>query len=259
MPKSLKGVAVFSFKRLCGEARGAADYLAIARAYHTVIVVGIPVMGPEMRNEAARFVTLIDTLYEHNVKLLATAAAEPEGLYPQGDGSFEFERTVSRLKEMQSADYLAGRPREGLICLPGGAADRMRCRGEIAMLVSTTENVAGYRTTETIGQVFGVVVRSRGLGGNIVAGLRSIIGGEIVEYTSLVEDTRRQAIDRLVMNARLMGADAVVMMRFDSGAIGQTMNEVVAYGTAVKLAPHDAAAPALSCSASAPPGSWAGC
>jgi cell division protein ZapE len=107
VPKSLKGVAVFSFKRLCGEARGAADYLAVAHAYHTVILVGIPVMGPEMRNEAARFVTLVDTLYEHNVKLLATAAAEPEGLYPAGDGRFEFERTISRLKEMQSVDYLA--------------------------------------------------------------------------------------------------------------------------------------------------------
>ena len=103
------------------------------------------------------------------------------------------------------------------------------------MLVTTTENVAGYRTVENMGQVFGVVVRSRGLGGNIVAGLRSIAGGEIKEYTSLVEDTRRHAIDRLVMNAQLMGADAVVMMRFDSGSIGQTMNEVVAYGTAVKL------------------------
>jgi uncharacterized protein YbjQ (UPF0145 family) len=106
------------------------------------------------------------------------------------------------------------------------------------MIVTTTENVAGYRSTEALGQVFGVVVRSRGLGGNIVAGLRSLIGGEIKEYTSLVEDTRRQAIDRLVTNARLMGADAVVMMRFDSGSIGQTMNEVVAYGTAVKLAPQ---------------------
>lgn len=103
------------------------------------------------------------------------------------------------------------------------------------MLVSTTEKVAGYRTVETIGQVFGVVVRSRGLGGNIVAGLRSLVGGEIKEYTALVEDTRRHAIDRLVMNAKLMGADAVVMMRFDSGSIGQTMNEVVAYGTAVRL------------------------
>ena len=107
VPKSLKGVAVFSFKRLCGEPRGAADYLAIARRYHTVIIVGIPVMRPEMRNEAARFVTLIDALYEHKVKLLAAADAEPAGLYPSGDGRFEFQRTVSRLEEMRSAEYLA--------------------------------------------------------------------------------------------------------------------------------------------------------
>ena len=107
VPKSLKGVAVFSFKRLCGEARGAADYLAIAQRFHTVILVGIPVMTKAMRNEAARFVTLIDALYEHRVKLLAAADAEPSGLYPQGDGSFEFARTVSRLEEMRSAEYLA--------------------------------------------------------------------------------------------------------------------------------------------------------
>ena len=107
VPKSLKGVAVFSFKRLCGEPRGAADYLAIARRYHTVIIVGIPVMSRERRNEAARFVTLIDALYEHKVKLLAAADADPEGLYPAGDGSFEFQRTVSRLEEMRSAEYLA--------------------------------------------------------------------------------------------------------------------------------------------------------
>jgi cell division protein ZapE len=107
VPKSLKGVAVFSFKRLCAEARGAPDYLTIARAYHTVILVGIPRMGPENRNEAARFVTLIDALYEHKVKLLAAAAASPEDLYEAGDGRFEFERTISRLNEMQSADYMA--------------------------------------------------------------------------------------------------------------------------------------------------------
>ena len=106
VPKSLKGVAVFSFKRLCGEARGAADYLAIARRFHTVIIVGIPMLTREMRNEAARFVTLIDALYEHRVKLLAAADAEPAGLYPAGDGNFEFQRTISRLEEMQSADYL---------------------------------------------------------------------------------------------------------------------------------------------------------
>jgi cell division protein ZapE len=107
VPKSLKGVAVFSFKRLCGEPRGAADYLAIARRYHSVIVVGIPVMGAEKRNEAARFVTLVDALYEHKVKLLAAADAPPETLYPAGDGAFEFQRTASRLIEMQSQDYLA--------------------------------------------------------------------------------------------------------------------------------------------------------
>jgi len=107
VPKSLKGVGVFSFKRLCGENRGAADYLAIAHAYHTVIVVGVPAMSPDNRNEAIRFTKLIDALYENGVKLFVTAAAEPEDLYTAGDGAFEFERTVSRLKEMQSADYMA--------------------------------------------------------------------------------------------------------------------------------------------------------
>jgi cell division protein ZapE len=107
VPKALKGVAVFSFKRLCGEPRGAADYLSIARAFHTVIIVGIPILTPDKPNEAARFKVLIDALYEHGVKLLATADAEPEKLYPAGDDAFEFERTVSRLMEMRSADYLA--------------------------------------------------------------------------------------------------------------------------------------------------------
>jgi uncharacterized protein YbjQ (UPF0145 family) len=105
------------------------------------------------------------------------------------------------------------------------------------MLVTTTENIPGYRRTKTLGQVFGVVVRSRGLGGNIVAGLRSIVGGEIHEYTQLLEETRRQAIDRLVRNATSMGANAVVMMRFDSSEIGQYMSEIVAYGTAVVIEP----------------------
>jgi len=107
VPKSLKGVAVFAFKPLCGEARGAADYLAIAQRFHTVILVGIPKMTRAMRNEAARFVTLIDALYEHRVKLLAAADAEPSALYRAGDGSFEFARTASRLEEMRSAEYLA--------------------------------------------------------------------------------------------------------------------------------------------------------
>jgi len=107
VPKSLKGVAVFSFRRLCGEPRGVPDYLAIARRYHTMILVGVPLFEPERRNEAARFKILIDTLYEHGVKLLAAADAEPERLYPSGEDAFEFERTVSRLMEMRSAEYLA--------------------------------------------------------------------------------------------------------------------------------------------------------
>ncbi len=103
------------------------------------------------------------------------------------------------------------------------------------MLIATTENVAGYRVRETKGQVFGLVVRSRGLGGNIMAGLRSLIGGEIVEYTQMLEEARRHAVDRMVANAQTMGADAVIMMRFDSSELGTTMSEIVAYGTAVTL------------------------
>ena len=105
------------------------------------------------------------------------------------------------------------------------------------MIVVTTENLHGFRVREVKGQCFGVVVRSRGLGGNIMAGLRSLVGGEITEYTSLLEEARRHAVDRIVRNATMMGADAVVMMRFDSSEIGQTMSEVVAYGTAVVIQP----------------------
>ena len=101
------------------------------------------------------------------------------------------------------------------------------------MIVVTTENLTGHRVREVKGQVFGVVVRSRGLAGNIMAGLRSIFGGEITEYTQLLEEARRHAVDRMVRNAQRMGANAVVMMRFDSAEMGQTMSEIVAYGTAV--------------------------
>jgi uncharacterized protein YbjQ (UPF0145 family) len=105
------------------------------------------------------------------------------------------------------------------------------------MLVVTTENVPGYRVHQVKGQVFGVVVRSRGLGGNIMAGLRSLAGGEITEYTQLLEEARRHAVDRMVRNATVMNANGIVMMRFDSAEIGQTMSEIVAYGTAVVLEP----------------------
>jgi uncharacterized protein YbjQ (UPF0145 family) len=105
------------------------------------------------------------------------------------------------------------------------------------MIVVTSEYVAGQRIAVTKGQVYGVVVRSRGLGGNIMAGLRSLLGGEIKEYTELLEEARRHAVDRMVRNAKAMGANAVIMMRFDSSEIGQTMSEIVAYGTAVVVEP----------------------
>lgn len=110
------------------------------------------------------------------------------------------------------------------------------------MLIATTPYIAGHRVIETKGQVFGLVVRSRGLGGNIMAGLRSIGGGEIHEYTALLEDTRRQAIDRMVQNATAMGANGVLSMRFDSSGLAGTMSEIVAYGTAVILQPDSGAA-----------------
>jgi uncharacterized protein YbjQ (UPF0145 family) len=110
------------------------------------------------------------------------------------------------------------------------------------MLIATAPFIAGWRVVETRGHVFGLVVRSRGLGGNIMAGLRSLGGGEIHEYTSLLEDTRRQAIDRMVQNATMMGANAVISFRFDSSEIATTMSEIVAYGTAVVVA-QDSAAP----------------
>jgi len=101
------------------------------------------------------------------------------------------------------------------------------------MIVTTTPYLSGHRIVETKGMVFGLVVRSRGLGGNIMAGLRSLGGGEIHEYTELLEDARRQAIDRLVRNATLVGGNAVLSMRFDSSELAGTMSEIVAYGTAV--------------------------
>ena len=105
------------------------------------------------------------------------------------------------------------------------------------MIIVTTENVTGHRTVRMLGQCFGVVVRSRGLGGNFAASLRSIVGGEIHEYTQLLEEARRHALDRLVQNATATGANSVLMMRYDSAEIGANMSEIVAYGTAAVIEP----------------------
>lgn len=103
------------------------------------------------------------------------------------------------------------------------------------MIITTTENIVGYEVTEVLGTTFGVVVRARGLGGDILASLRGLVGGEVKQYTQMIEDARKQALDRMVQNAHAIGADAIVMMRFDSGDVGANMSEIVSYGTAVKV------------------------
>ncbi|MGF1560820.1 MAG: cell division protein ZapE [Geminicoccaceae bacterium] len=106
VPMAGAGVARFDFEDLCARALGAADYLALAERFHTLILENVPILGPHNRNEARRFINLIDALYENHRRLIVSAEAPPQRLYPEGDGAFEFERTVSRLMEMQSRRYL---------------------------------------------------------------------------------------------------------------------------------------------------------
>jgi cell division protein ZapE len=111
VPRAARSVAWFGFAELCERPLAAADYLALAEHFATVIVEGIPQLGPEQRDAARRFNILIDALYEARTLLIASAAVPPEAIYADGDGTFEFQRTVSRLVEMQSEDYIANRPR----------------------------------------------------------------------------------------------------------------------------------------------------
>ena len=109
VPLAAMGVARFNFADLCERPLGAGDYLQIAHAFHTLIIDGIPVLGPHRRDVARRFINLIDTLYDNRVCLVASAESEPEALYTKGDGAELFQRTVSRLTEMRSEAYLEGR------------------------------------------------------------------------------------------------------------------------------------------------------
>ncbi len=106
------------------------------------------------------------------------------------------------------------------------------------VMIVTTPTVESMTIEQTFGTVWGLIVRSRGIGGNVVAGLRSLAGGEIKEYTQMLEQARQHAVDRLKQNAAELGANAVLSVRFDSSEIGKTMSEVVAYGTAVRLVPN---------------------
>ena len=107
VPRAAKGVAWFEFDALCRKPLGTADYLAIAMHFHSVLIDGVPRLAPEERNEARRFLSLIEALYEHRVHLVCAAADQPDRLYPAGDGALEFRRIASRLLEMQSPDYLS--------------------------------------------------------------------------------------------------------------------------------------------------------
>jgi cell division protein ZapE len=107
VPRSVLGVAMFSFAELCERPLGGADYQALARAFHTLVISGVPRLPPARRDEAKRFLILIDTLYEHGVKLVLSAAAPPDSLYPEGVGAAAFQRAVSRILEMQGEAYLA--------------------------------------------------------------------------------------------------------------------------------------------------------
>jgi cell division protein ZapE len=107
IPVAADGVARFDFATLCGTALGAGDYLALATHFHSLVLDRIPLMSPDNFDQARRFTVLIDALYDHRVKLVASAATAPDQLYQQGDGTQAFQRTASRLQEMQSKDYLA--------------------------------------------------------------------------------------------------------------------------------------------------------
>ncbi len=101
------------------------------------------------------------------------------------------------------------------------------------MIVVSTPYVPGYKITSVLGFTWGLIVRSRGLGGNVVASLRTIAGGEIKEYTQMLDQSRYEALERLKQHAKTLGANAVIEVRFDSSEIGQVMSEILAYGTAV--------------------------
>ncbi|HSA80749.1 MAG TPA: cell division protein ZapE [Geminicoccaceae bacterium] len=110
VPRAARGVAWFDFDALCEQPLGPADYLALTVRYHTVVLSGLPRLTPDRRNEARRFITLVDALYDRRVNLIIGAAAAPEALYPEGEGAFEFRRTVSRIAEMQSRAYFESPP-----------------------------------------------------------------------------------------------------------------------------------------------------
>src|SRR5271157_5257811 len=126
--------------------------------------------------------------------------------------------------------------------VPGGAVFCPACGASVGgrpdkVTLLTTNYASGYKVDRVLGLVYGITVRSRGIGGNIMAGLRTLRGGEINEYTEMAHQARQQALDRLSEQASKIGANAVISVMFDSTEIGSTMDEIIAFGTAVVVTP----------------------
>lgn len=126
---------------------------------------------------------------------------------------------------------------EGSAYCPSCGRDLRQATPSQGLMLLTSNYAPGYRVDKVLGLVYGITVRSRGIGGNILAGLRSIAGGEINEYTEMAHQARQQALDRLAEHAKSMGANAVISVMFDSTEIGTTMDEIIAFGTAVVVSP----------------------
>jgi uncharacterized protein YbjQ (UPF0145 family) len=126
---------------------------------------------------------------------------------------------------------------DGSAFCPSCGRDLKQLSSSQGMMLLTSNYASGYKVDKVLGLVYGITVRSRGIGGNLMAGLRSIGGGEINEYTEMAHQARQQALDRLADHAKSMGANAVVSVMFDSTEIGNTMDEIIAFGTAVVISP----------------------
>lgn len=128
---------------------------------------------------------------------------------------------------------------DGSAFCPSCGTDLTKMTSSQGLMLLTSNYAPGYRVDKVLGMVYGITVRSRGIGGNLMAGLRSIGGGEINEYTEMAHQARQQALDRLADHAKSMGANAVISVMFDSTEIGNTMDEIIAFGTAVVISRAD--------------------
>lgn len=126
---------------------------------------------------------------------------------------------------------------DGAAFCPACGRDLRQVTSSQGMMLLTSNYAPGYKVDRVLGLVYGITVRSRGLGGNLMAGLRTIAGGEINEYTEMAHQARQQALDRLADHAKSIGANAVISVMFDSTEIGSTMDEIIAFGTAVVISP----------------------